>query len=137
MYHGRGGTGWLPLGYETSRAIRKDTPPERPTSLPPRASKLELSVTVTKSGTTPTMCTDHCRWAFSPLGWSCETVEPARDACLGCGMSPDVTFPERLFPTCPRARPRASIGRYSLMSRDGPDGINHCRRAFHPLSWLC
>ena len=35
--------------------------------------------------------TDHCRWAFFPLGWSCETVEPARDACLWPGMSPEVT----------------------------------------------
>ena len=71
---------------------------------------------------------------FFPFGWSCETVEPARDACLGPVMSPDVTFPERLFPTCPRGR---RSGRYSLMSRDGPDGTNHCRRVFHPLSWSC
>ena len=51
--------------------------------------------------------TDHCRWAFAPFVWSCETVKPARDACLGPGMSPDATVTERLFPTCP---PRASIG---------------------------
>ena len=78
--------------------------------------------------------TDHCRRAFSPFVWSCETVEPARDACLGPGMSPDATVTERLFPTCPRGR---RSGRYSLMRRDGPDGTNHCRRAFHPLSRSC
>ena len=108
----------------------KDTPPERPTSCPRGRRTVRLQLL---SRDDPDD-TDHCRWAFAPLGWSCETVEPARDACLGPVMSPDVTFPERVFPTCPRGR---RSGRYSLMSRDGPDGTNHCRRAFHPLSRSC
>ena len=44
---------------------------------------------------------------FFPFGWSCETVEPARDACLGPVMSPDVHVPGAALPHLP---PRASIG---------------------------
>ena len=44
--------------------------------------------------------TDHCRWAFVPHSWSCETLEPAQDACLGPRMSPNVTVTvELLLPT--------------------------------------
>ena len=73
--------------------------------------------------------TDHCRWAFSPFVWSCETVEPARDACLGPGMSPDVTVTELLLPTCP---PQASIGPLHFDESGRPRRYRSLQMGVHP-----